>query len=60
MHHEYLTLPNNMGISTNDDMLAWILMQIVHVVKMSSSQAAILFQGVSLYIDDLRVIFQTF
>ena len=26
-------------------------MQIVHVVKMSSSQAAILFQGVSLYID---------
>jgi len=33
---------NNIGISTNDAMLAWILMQVVHVVKVPNSQAAIL------------------
>ena len=36
-------------------------MQVVSdVLKMSNSQAATLFQDVSHYLDDLRVIFQTF
>ena len=41
------TFGNNIGISTNDDMLAWILMQVFSVLKMPNSQAAILFQDVS-------------
>ena len=43
-----VTLPNNIGISTNDDMLAWILIHIANVLKMPNSQAAISFQDVSL------------
>ena len=42
-----VTLGNNIGISTNDDTLAWILMQVASVLKMPNSQAAILFQDVS-------------
>ena len=45
-----VTFPNNCNIvlSANDDMLARSLMQVVNVLKMPSSQAAILFQDVSL------------
>ena len=39
---------SNIGISTNDDMLAWILMHIANVLKMPNSQAAVSFQDVSL------------
>jgi len=41
MHQESLTLPNNIGISTHDKMLTWILM---HVNLLYFENAKILLQ----------------
>ena len=51
---------NNSACPLNDDLRAWILMQVVNVLKMPNSQAAMLFQDVSPLFDDLRVIVQLF
>ena len=41
-------LETTLASQQNDDMLAWILMQVGNVLKMPNSQAAVLFQDVSL------------